>query len=128
MTQTRSFELRDRNACESPAIEPAVDIVERPNDVVLLIDLPGCTEPDVEVTVEKDSIQIDATPHTPSDTQNAHYYREFLPARFSRSFALSSEADRDAIEATLDQGVLQLNIPRSKTDRNRKIEVRPRAN
>ena len=82
----------------------------------------------MEVTIEKDSVRIDATPRTPTGAENAHYYREFLPSRFSRSFSLSREADREAIEATLDQGVLHLNIPRSNLHRNRKIEVRPRAN
>jgi HSP20 family molecular chaperone IbpA len=128
MTQTTPLALRRRTASELPAIEPAVDILERSGDIVLTIDLPGCAEADVEVTVEKDSIRIEATPDLPPEVENGPTYREFLPARFSRTFSLSREADRDSIEATLDRGVLRLSIPHSKTGLDRKIQVRPRTN
>ena len=125
MTPTKELEIQRTTA---PALEPAVDVLERNGDIVLMIDLPGCTESDVEVTIEKESIQIEATPHAIPDVENARHYREFVPARFARSFSLSREADRDAIGATLDQGVLRLDIPRTVAGQSRKIEVRPRAN
>ena len=51
-------------------------------------------------------------------------YADVRATHFRRSFILSKEMDREAIEANLKDGVLTLRIPKRAELQPRKIEVR----
>jgi HSP20 family protein len=59
-------------------------------------------------------------------TANAHigYYSEYTGGGYERVFTLSDTIDRDRIEATLEDGVLHLVLPKPEPARARKIELK----
>jgi HSP20 family molecular chaperone IbpA len=103
---------------------PAIDIHETPNGLVLEADLPGTTEPSLLVQLEDNVLTLEAgvDPGLPEGVKAL--YLEFLPTPFARSFILSDDVDRSAIAATLNQGVLRLDLPRTERQRTRRIEVK----
>ena len=89
------------------------DVVERKNEFLLNIDLPGCRKEDIKASVEDGYLNVSASLH--KDTSNGHgryVRRECYSGEFTRSFYLGDEINEDAIKASYRHGVLRIEIPK----------------
>lgn len=103
-------------------LAPAVDIYETKEGLVVLADLPGVKLEDVGVRVDEGVLTIEGrTSHSPAATP---VYQEFTLASFFRQFQLPEQVDVTAINASLDHGVLRLELPWAAKVKPRKIEVK----
>lgn len=103
---------------------PKVDIYETDDVVVLLTDMPGVSEEDVDITLEKNVLTISGYV---GDVEREGYglaYREYGEGNYERTFALSDEVDRNKIEASMKDGVLKLTLPKAEEMKTRKITVK----
>lgn len=103
---------------------PPVDIVENETGVTIYADLPGVSKDRLGVRVEGDSLTIEgstAVPDTGGDMEMV--YGEVLNPSYRRSFTLSRDLDPGKIEASLNNGVLRLSIPKAEEAKPRRIEV-----
>jgi HSP20 family protein len=102
---------------------PAVDVIEDASGITLLADMPGVPRDKLEIKVEGDALLIEgsAEPATPDGLQAV--YAEVRVPRYRRSFTLSRELDRAAIDASLKDGVLTLRIPKEVHAQPRRIAV-----
>jgi HSP20 family molecular chaperone IbpA len=102
---------------------PAVDIIEKRDDIVLLADMPGVDEKSVDITLEKDLLTIYG--HVTGETPENHrlVISEYGTGDYQRTFTLSNEIDREKIQASVKDGVLKLLLPKAETARTRKIPV-----
>ena len=102
---------------------PRADIYETEKEIIVLADIPGANEKTIDITLEKNVLSITAfvEPAIPSGFEVA--YAEYEEGDYQRSFRLSDEIDRDKIEATVSDGVLRLNLPKSQEARIKKITV-----
>jgi HSP20 family molecular chaperone IbpA len=111
-----------------PLYTPAVDIIERDEDILLIADMPGVDEKSVDITLEKDTLSIYGRR---VDTEVPEGYRsvisEYEPCDYRRVFTLSDEIDRENIQATVKNGVLKLILPKVEAIRARKIPVKAEA-
>jgi HSP20 family protein len=106
-----------------PTVMPAVNLYEREHEVVIVADMPGVSEKNVDITVEKHVLTVSGRAEW---TEPAGYdlrYREFAPAEFRRVFSLTSDLDADNIKAVMKHGVLTLTLPKTEKAKPRKIEV-----
>src|SRR5919106_3639935 len=102
-------------------IRPRVDIYETDHSFVLLADVPGLEPQGVDVEAEKNVLVIRG--HcAPAETTPD--YQEFELGDYHRAFTLSEDLDTDGITATLREGVLRVEIPKSPHAQPRKIPVR----
>lgn len=103
---------------------PKADIYETENEIIVLTDIPGANEKSVDITLEKNVLSITAyvEPAIPSGFDVA--YAEYEEGDYQRSFRLSDEIDRDKIEAVVSEGVLRLNLLKSKAAKTKKIAVK----
>lgn len=85
-------------------------------------ELPGVLEKDLEVTVHGEVLSIKAQRHEPEGREYLYHGRTF--GRFERAVVLPEPVDNDAIEATLEGGVLHLSLPKKAEARPRKIAVK----
>ncbi|WP_399678848.1 Hsp20/alpha crystallin family protein [Xenophilus sp.] len=106
-----------------PALLPPVDVVEDAGAITLWADLPGVTREGLNLQVDGDQLAIEGevTLQLPEGMQASH--AEVGVNRYRRVFTLSKELDTQRIEANLNQGVLQLRIPKAEHARPRRIEV-----
>jgi HSP20 family protein len=106
---------------------PAVDIMERKDDILLLADMPGVDETLVDITLEKNVLTIygKVTPDVPGGY--TLYLSEYGTGDYQRVFTLTEEVDRDRIQATVKNGVLRLVLPKAEAAKTRKIAVRGEA-
>jgi HSP20 family molecular chaperone IbpA len=102
---------------------PAVDIIDTPGEVVLVADVPGIDESHVDVTLDKNILTIRGTVQPPSFEECRPVRTEYGVGDFERVFTVSDDVNRDGIEATVKDGVLQLKLPKTAQSARRKINV-----
>ncbi|CAN0626719.1 HSP20 family protein [Burkholderia multivorans] len=133
MTDTTQLAERDpstvaRRDTEQPTrritLVPAVDIYEDSQGVTLWADLPGVTKDKLDVKVHDSSLSIEAEAVVPTPANLRLQHAEVREPHFARTFTLSPDFDTSKIEASLQDGVLKLTIPRRDEARPRRIEVK----
>lgn len=102
---------------------PLVDIIESEHVLQLISDMPGVDEQGVDVTIEKNILTI--TGKVSGDVPEGYKlsYEEYGIGDYERSFTLPNEIDRDAIQATMKDGLLRLTLPKVKQAVARKVAV-----
>lgn len=102
---------------------PRADIYETENDIVVLADIPGANENTVNITLEKNDLTINAYIDPIQSNGYDIAYAEYEEGDYQRVFHLSDEIDRDRIQATVSEGVLRLQLPKSEGAMTKKIAV-----
>lgn len=92
---------------------PSVDIYEEDNNIILSADLPGLKVEGVNIEVKDNVISIKGEKKEKSETKNKLYHRvECSYGSFSRSFTLPDNIDEQGINASYNDGVLKISIPK----------------
>jgi HSP20 family protein len=110
---------RDRKA-----FIPRTDIYETENEILVVADIPGSDENNVDITLEKNILTFNAIVGAGFVENHHMVYQEYGLGDFQRSFALNDEIDREKIQAGVKNGVLTLHLPKSTATRTRKIAVK----
>jgi HSP20 family protein len=109
----------------SPAWAPALDISERKDAYLVTVELPGVKMDDLKVTLEDDVLSIQGERHISNDTSEEQYHRiERRYGAFRRSITLPAHKMADAVEASLEDGVLRILVPKAEEAKPKRIEVR----
>lgn len=102
-----------------------VDIAENDNSYVIKAPVPGFRPEDVEVTVSNNVLTIRATHREEKEDKKGNYLRrEMVLGDLMRQIALPNDARADGINATFDNGVLKLEVPRAPKPQPKRIEVK----
>jgi HSP20 family protein len=103
---------------------PTVDISERKDAYLVAVDLPGVRIDDVEITFQDGLMTIQGERHDAHDSSEEKVHRverRFGP--FLRSITLPSHIEADAIEASAQDGVLQILMPKAAEVHAKRIQV-----
>lgn len=105
---------------------PAVDVYEDANgEVVLKAELPGVRREDIKVSMEGQSVMLEAERHLDTAVQRDKYHRiERGYGSFRRSFTLPVTVDAARIAAEYADGVLTIRLPQREESKARQIEVK----
>lgn len=93
---------------------PATDVIEQPDGVKVVMDMPGISSEGVEIKVDNRRLDISAV--SPFESRGNQI-------KFTRSFQLSDEIDAENIAAKVKNGVLILTLPKRPSAQVRKIKV-----
>lgn len=103
---------------------PAVDITERKDTYLVTAELPGVGPADLEVIVQDGLLTIQGERHPAADASDDKVHRaERRYGAFRRSITLPSHVQADKIEATTQDGVLQILVPKAREVRAKRIQV-----
>jgi len=104
---------------------PPVDIREDAEGLTLLVDLPGLSKGDVQITLENNVLTIAGERKFQRDeTKNESFHRlERHYGAFSRSFTLASTVRTDKVEASFQDGVLTVHLPKQEESKPRRISI-----
>jgi HSP20 family protein len=108
---------------QRPVYRPAVDILDTPNEMVVLADVPGVDETHLDVTLDKNVLTIRGTVEPASFEGHKPLQNEYGVGDFERTFTLSDDVSREGIEASVKDGVLQLKLPKTAKSTRQKIHV-----
>ena len=106
-----------------PVFVPDVDIRESESEFIILADMPGVDEENVDVDLKRNVLSINGTFHSKAPEGHSLTYGEFRSGRYERTFTLGNEVDRENVKANVSNGVLKLHLPKSKETQPRKIPV-----
>jgi len=115
----------------SRAVLP-LDAYATDEEFVLIAAVPGVDPEALEVTINKNTITL--TGETPDVTaseeaKDAQWYLHELPSgSFSRSVTVPSDVDASKADASFENGVLKLVLPKAEASKPRRIKIRPAAN
>jgi HSP20 family protein len=103
---------------------PAMDLVETGEHFVLRADLPGMTESDVNIEIEKNVLTVSGERKTEHEEKHEGYYRlERSAGAFSRSITLPEGIDATAVKATFANGVLEVRIPKPVQEQPQRVQI-----
>lgn len=103
---------------------PDVDIVERKNDIVVIADMPGIDEASVDITLENNVLSIYGKVDWDVPDKLKLLHGEYGIGDYQRVFTLSGDVNREKIEATVNNGVLKIILPKAEAAKTKKIAVR----
>jgi HSP20 family protein len=106
----------------APYYAPA-SLWEEENCWKVEVDLPGVKQEDVDLTVEKNSLRINAERKGPSD-ERKFWHQERAYGRIDRLITLPEMVDAEGITAQLKDGVLALTLNKRPESQPRKIQVK----
>lgn len=114
----------ERTRQDRPLV-PLVDIIEGPDTLLLIAELPGVDENSVAIDIEKNVLTISGRMKLPERGDGyQQILEEFEVGAYHRSFTLSNEVDQGKIEAQLKDGLLRLHLPKAQEAQPRKIAVK----
>jgi HSP20 family protein len=104
---------------------PSVDIIEKENDFHIKVELPGVDKKDVKITVQDDVLIIKGEKKMESEKKGENYHRvERCYGAFQRSFSLPHTVAADKIDASYDNGILTISLPKVEEAKPKEIEVK----
>jgi HSP20 family protein len=115
--------VREEGIRPGPIYRPDADILERAEEYVVRVDVPGADEQSVQVRFDKDVLSIEASPALVPDPAWTPRHVEYRPGGYSRQFRIAEGIEVEAIRASLKNGVLELRLPKTTRRRPRTIQV-----
>lgn len=101
---------------------PAVDILEKGDEVILKIDLPEMNQSEIDIKVEESTLIIQGERKFIKEASDANYLQIERPyGTFQRTFALPRGIDQEKIKASYKDGVLRLVLPKREVVLPKKI-------
>ncbi|KAF9316948.1 hypothetical protein BG003_001386 [Podila horticola] len=114
----------DNQLATMDLISPAVDVYETSNGWNIHVDLPGVQKEDIKITASDNAVTISAESKFSQDyTHDNVRCQERRFGTYSRTVPLPDSVDRDKIDASFKDGVLNLVLPKGETTQPRKITI-----
>jgi HSP20 family protein len=123
-TQKQSGEQPTRPVHEvgdRPVLAPAVDIFENAEEYRVVADLPGVRQEDIDIDLERGELVVFAKRELSREGEGLALGRR--EGDFRRVFRIPEDLDRTKVEASFDNGVLQVRLPKSERVKPRRISV-----
>ncbi|MGC4190078.1 MAG: Hsp20/alpha crystallin family protein [Thermomicrobiales bacterium] len=103
-----------------------LDVYAQDDDVVVVAAVPGVDPEAIEITVEKNTVTLSGktAPVNTSSNSTTWYLQELPRGGFSRTLTLPFEVDSARADATFDNGLLHLTLPKLESAKARQIRVK----
>jgi HSP20 family protein len=104
---------------------PTLDIYQTPSEIVAKAALPGVKPEDVNIDITGDTLTVKGESKAEQEVNREDYlYQERRYGAFSRSLVLPGGLKSDKAEATMEDGVLTLTIPKVEEVKPKAIKVK----
>ena len=114
---------RRERARGNPCFQPRVDILERPDELVVLADMPGVAAEDVDIHYENGTLTIDGRVAERQPAGQGFLLREYGVGDYHRSFQVSDLIDAERITAQCRDGLLTIRLAKTAGSIPRRIPV-----
>ena len=102
---------------------PALNIRDEGDALVVEAEVPGVSEADLEVVATGDELSIRGERAVASGDDATYHRRERAGGKFARTVELAVDIDASKVEASLDNGVLRVVLPKAAAAQPRTIPV-----
>ena len=102
-----------------------LDVYTTPSEIVLTANVPGLKPDEVDITLEGDTLSIHGEFKAPME--NVEYvFQERTFGKFSRTLTINVPVDVNKVEATFDDGVLTITLPKAEAAKPKSITIKTR--
>ncbi len=109
-----------RSWFEGAMWEPAIDLVDKKDNLIAKVELPGVDKKDVKISLTENNLTIQGEIKKEEETKKEnYYYRERAYGNYARTISLPAEIDKEKISARFKNGILEITMPK-------KPEVKPK--
>jgi HSP20 family protein len=122
-TPKQKAERHDETTRPGAYFQPAVDIFETKDELVLAADMPGVPPDGVKIDLEGDELMIEGRVRSGEYDGLKPLHVEYGVGGYYRRFMLGETIDREKIKAQMKNGVLVLKLPKAERARARRISV-----
>lgn len=106
------------------AWSPAVDIVEKENEIELIAELPGIKQEDIKLEVKENVLTIFGERKLKKDVKEENFHRiERSYGKFQRSFSMPGSIKQDEVKATYKDGLLTVILPKVEYSKTKQIDI-----
>lgn len=121
----RNWPARFTSDTTRPMLRPAMDVVESDDNLTVRIDLPGLSPDDVKVEIEDNILTVSGEVGDTIEKENDRYhYRERSYGAFQRSVRLPNTIDTEKVDATFENGVLNIAMPKLPQAQPKQISIK----
>ena len=104
---------------------PEVETYTKDSNLVFRLAIPGVDPRDVDLSIVGGRLIVKGERKSPQEVNEGDWgVRSFHYGRFERSFPLPDGIDVEKVNASFNQGLLEITVPASKAAIARKIEIR----
>lgn len=103
---------------------PELNVYETEKEFEITLALPGMRKDDINISFENNTITISGERELKEDEGTKYHRIESRFGRFERSLPLPNVIDEENINATYENGVLTVTVPKIKEKAGKKIEVK----
>jgi HSP20 family protein len=105
---------------------PALDISERKDAYLVTVELPGLKPEDLDITMEDGLLTIQGERQFIAESSEQQFHRvERRYGAFRRAITLPAHVMAEGIQASFEDGVLQIMVPKAEEAKPKHIQVRP---
>lgn len=109
---------------EQGTATPAIDIIDRADEIVVRAEMPGVAKDDIDVSLQEGTLTIKGEVKEEAGQKEGNYsYSERNYRYFARSLNIPFKIRQENIKATLKDGVLSVQLPKVLEEQTRKITV-----
>lgn len=117
----RFFDVFSNNETQ---FAPACEIHDEEKMYSISLDIPGLSQEDIEIEVKDNHLHITGERKFTKKTEKNNVLRsEKRYGKFSRVFSLPQNINSDAIEASFENGVLEITLPKEEKSQTKKIQI-----
>lgn len=105
----------------------ALDVIERDDKYVLRANIPGIKPDEVKIEVEDDVLTVSGEHEESEEERKGNYVRrERRYGSFSRSVTLPKGVTADEVEARIQDGVVEVSIPKPQKEEREAVTITPK--
>ena len=115
-----------QGSATATAWAPALDISERKDAYLVTVELPGLKPEDLDITMEDGLLTIQGERQFTSESSEQRFHRvERRYGAFRRAITLPAHVMAKGIQASFEDGVLQILVPKAEEASPKRIQIRP---
>ena len=119
------FRTWRRLPAEELCWSPPIEMYEKDEKFVIRIELPGVNSDEIDISLKGDTLIIKGERKISEGIKDEEYHRaELAYGSFSRSITLPVEVDANGIDATYENGILEVAVPKAKEAKASKVQIK----
>jgi len=105
-------------------VAPLIDIYETTDDYFLTAQMPGVAKEDMKIKLEEGHLVIMGRVDYNESVDHKYIMKETESGNFYRRFKISDSIDEQKIDATLENGILNVKLPKHDRVKPKTIEIK----
>lgn len=108
-----------------PGVFPLINVTEDKDQLYVRAELPGMKPNEIEISATANSLSIAGERKVTAENEGASYHRREREAGvFRRTITLPNDIDSNRVEASYNNGVLTVTLPKAELSKPKQIAVK----